>query len=46
MEEKNGELEEKRKVAIEMLNKGMDIKLISEITKLSEEEIEKLKEKE
>ncbi len=35
--------EGKIEIAKEMLKKGLDVKLISDITKLKEEEIEKLK---
>ena len=38
-----GKIQEKRAIAKEMLNKGLDISLISEITGLTKEEIEKLK---
>ena len=38
-----GTLQEKQKIAREMLNRDMDISLISELTKLSKEEIETLK---
>ena len=37
-----GTLQEKQKIAREMLNRDMDISLISELTKLSKEEIENL----
>jgi predicted transposase/invertase (TIGR01784 family) len=38
-----GKLEEKRKVALEMLKKGLSIDLIEEITELSSNEVEELK---
>ena len=40
--EKNGRKEEKIEIAKEMLKKGIDTDLISEITKLTKEEIEKI----
>ena len=39
----NGELQERKKIAKEMINKGIDINLISELTKLSIDKIEELK---
>ena len=40
---KEGKIEEQKEIAREMLKKKMPIELISEITKLSKEEIEELK---
>lgn len=40
--EKRGKKQEKREIAKEMKNKGMDIELIQEITKLTKEEIENI----
>ena len=40
---KEGKMEEKRQIAIEMLKKGLSIELIEEITKLGRSEIEELK---
>ena len=40
---KNGEFKEKLKIAKEMLKKKMSIDMICEITKLTKEEIEKIK---
>ncbi len=42
---KKGELERARKVAKNMLIRGLDIKLISEVTGLSEKEVKEIKRK-
>ena len=42
---KEGELNKQKQIATEMLKKKMSIELISEITKLSKEEIEELMKK-
>ncbi len=41
---KEGEYERAKKVAKNMLMRGLDIKLISEVTGLSEEEVKRIKE--
>ena len=40
---KEGKMEEKRQIAIEMLNEGLSSELIEKITKLRRNEIEELK---
>ncbi|RWR11862.1 transposase [Siminovitchia fortis] len=41
--EEKGKLEGKREVARRMLNKGLSVNLIAEVTQLNKEEIEKLR---
>ena len=42
---KEGKMEEKRQIALEMLKEDLSVELVSKITKLTRDEIEELKKK-